>query len=179
MHARALLLVFLSAVAGCGSTVVASENGGAGGSATTSSSGGTGGGCITPTVGQACGASDLACQPADPCCTGYEWVCTEGEWQKEGLGCACQAMMPFPCGTTTCQGGQICEDQPPGVAVPDGGTPPDSYTCVPVPSACAASPSCACIGDALPSSDPCSPKTPLVTCTEDGAGHVTLHCLGI
>jgi hypothetical protein len=127
----------------------------------------------------------MACQPADPCCAGYEWVCSTGTWQQSGLGCACQVEAgavdagPFTCGTSTCAGGDYCQDHPPGIVPADGGSFPDAYECLPVPAACAATPTCACIESTLPSGDACSTHTPGVTCTDDGAGHVVLHCLGV
>lgn len=85
---------------------------------------------------------------------------------------------PFTCGTSTCPGGDYCEDHPPGVRTPDGSVPPDGYLCDPIPSSCAATPTCACIQATLSPGDPCS-KTAGVTCTDDGAGHVIIHCIGV
>ncbi|MGH7295315.1 MAG: hypothetical protein ACRELB_10290 [Polyangiaceae bacterium] len=145
------------------------------------------GGCISPTVGESCASGQTACQPQDPCCAGYVWVCTAtggaaGTWQQEGLGCACNVGTgdggPFACGSHTCTGQQFCEVQPPGIAFADGGTPPTAYTCTTVPPACAASPTCACIESTIPPQDVCSTQTPGVSCNDDGAGHVTIDCLG-
>jgi hypothetical protein len=145
------------------------------------------GGCITPTVGQACTTSELACQPHDPCCAGYEWTCdvSTGTWQQVGLGCACAVEAglpeagPFTCGTATCPGADFCEDHPPGIRNPDGSVPPDSYECNPIPSSCSATPTCACIEATLSSSDPCSTQPSVnATCTDD-AGHVIIHCIGV
>lgn len=147
---------------------------------------GTGdGGCIDPTEGAACTSKQVACQPSDPCCAGYVWSCTGSPetWQKLGLGCTCQIDAgvdagPFACGSATCAGGQFCEVQPPGIAAPDGGTLPTGYDCVPVPPACAASPTCGCIESTLSPSDTCSTATPGVSCTADGEGHVIIDCIG-
>lgn len=142
------------------------------------------GGCISPTVGQPCSTGQTACQPHDPCCAGYEWTCdsTSGTWQQAGLGCACQVMPeagPFACGNKTCLDGYYCEAQPPGIVAADGGTIPTAYTCVPVPAACASTPTCGCIESTLSSFDTCSTQTPGVTCTMDTSGHVTVHCIGV
>ena len=142
------------------------------------------GGCINPTVGEACTSPQTACQPSDPCCAGYVWVCTgaPATWQKEGLGCACTVGLgdggPFACGSTTCASDQFCEVQPPGIAFADGSTPPTAYTCMDLPVQCAGSPTCACIESTLGSQDTCSTQTPGVSCIDDGAGHVTIDCLG-
>jgi hypothetical protein len=142
------------------------------------------GGCILPTEGTSCATGENACQPSDPCCAGYEWACvgTPPTWQKEGLGCACQAggldAGPFACGTTTCSAGSFCEVQPPGIAGPDGSTLPSSYSCVPLPATCAAAPTCGCIESTLSSADPCSTQNPGVTCASDTSGDVTVYCLG-
>ena len=169
--------VTLLLVAACGANVVAvasSTTAGAGGGSSSGSVSGTGGGCISPTVGEACSSGDVACQPPNPCCTGYEWACQSGAWQKLGLGCSCQTSPPFACGTTTCSAGFYCEVHPPGIAPPDGGTPADAYTCAAVPASCASTPTCACI-DAAPSQpDSCGVGA---TCTEDASGNVTVVCV--
>jgi hypothetical protein len=98
-------------------------------------------------------------------------------WVQAGLGCACVGS--FPCGNLTCNPTQYCTDTPPGVNPFDGGPPPDSYQCVAIPSACVATPTCACIGATIPSSTQCSTQPPnYATCVEDDAGYVTIHCLG-
>jgi hypothetical protein len=165
-------------VAACGGNVVV-DGAGAGGAmtTTTTSTGGSGGGdCIAPTVAEACSAGDVACQPANPCCTGYEWVCMGGSWQQSGLGCACMTPVPFACGQMTCTGSDFCMDSPPGIEGPDGGVPPDSFTCAPLPAACAATPTCACIGEAMGPGDPCSPAFGAM-CTVDAEGSVTIVCV--
>jgi hypothetical protein len=148
-------------------------------------SGTSDGGCIDATEGAACTSQQAACQPSDPCCAGYVWSCagTPAKWQKLGLGCSCPIEAgvdpgPFGCGAVTCSGGQFCEVQPPGTASADGGTPPTGYTCVSVPPACAASPTCSCIESTLSPSDTCSTHTPDVSCAADGEGHVTIDCIG-
>src|SRR5262249_20515923 len=88
------------------------------------------------------------------------------------------ASSPFACGTTKCAGGDFCEDHPPGILPADGGTLSDDYECLPIPAACATTPTCKCIQSTLQVGDPCSPITPGVTCPEDGSGHVEIHCRG-
>jgi hypothetical protein len=113
----------------------------------------------------------------------------------------CSGDCPFACGSMMCAGGSYCVDQPGGIPIggacttnfdcvsgwcsggicqppPDGGTAQHAYDCRPLPASCVGAPSCACIGAALPSDDTCSPKLG-ATCTEDGSGHVTVHCVGI
>lgn len=173
MRASLLLaLPFAAVVAACGSTTI---SGSGGQSSTTTGAGG----CIQPTEGDACTATDVACQPDDVCCAGYEWGCSSGAWTKYGLGCACYPDT-FACGKLLCTEGQICVNRPPGVAFPDAGQPPpDAYlTCENAPAACTGQPTCACAADSRPSTDPCSTKIAGVTCADDGAGHVTLHCMG-
>ena len=152
--------------------------------------------CLAPTVGAACAAGEVACQPTDPCCAGYLWACGPSThvWEKAGLGCACinpvdsgadadaakgEDAGPFACGPRTCSSGAYCTDTTPGVRLADGGAPPDSFACSPVPASCATTPTCACIGASFPAGDVCSTRNPGVTCAEDGGGHVTLHCQGI
>jgi hypothetical protein len=151
-----------------------------GGTATVGGDGGGGdGGCIDPVEGSNCSTSDVACQPpGDICCVGYSWMCFNGQWKKMGVGCACQVEAglpeggPFACGGTTCDSpGQVCVDQAPGIALPDGGVPPDSYSCGSLPAACAGDPTCACVS----AHDPCS--TQLSGCDESG-GAITVHCMG-
>lgn len=150
-----------------------------GSSGSTDSDAGGDGGCTEPTEGTSCSANDVACQPqGDICCIGYSWICQNGVWTKASVGCACQTGLgdggPFACGpTTTCSSAtQYCDDQPPGIALPDGGVPPDSYTCVALPAECASNPTCACVE----SHGACSPNT--VASCDESAGQVTVHCLG-
>jgi len=133
------------------------------------------GGCIDPVEGTSCSANDVACQPqGNVCCIGYEWACQSGAWTKLGVGCACQAADagPFACGSATCSGSEYCVDQAPGIALPDGGTPPDSFTCSELPPACEATPTCSCVK----ANGACAP-TQVASCDESN-GQVTVHCLG-
>jgi hypothetical protein len=181
MRAALLVGLLLSVhLAACGGNAVVgahSSTTGAAGATSNTTATGAGGGCITPTVGEACSSGEVACQPADPCCTGYEWACPAGTWQQEGLGCSCKMPTPFACGTTTCSAGFFCEQHPPGIAPPpDAGVPVGSYTCSPLPASCASSPTCACLGAALGDGDPCSPSFGAM-CEVDGAGNVTIVCI--
>ena len=83
---------------------------------------------------------------------------------------ACETYLPsFACGERTCDSRtQFCEAFQAGVALPDGGMPPTSYTCSPIPAACAATPDCACI----------TAGTSGVTCAEP-KGRVTVTRQGI
>jgi hypothetical protein len=193
---RTLLMLLPAVVVACGGNAVVDANGattgagGAGASTSTAGAGngtggggnttggggsiGTGGGCVSPTVGESCSPGEAACQPPNPCCAGYEWGCVAGAWQQEGLECACTTA-PFACGTTTCSEGFYCEVQPPGIALPDSGVAA-GYSCLPLPAACAASPSCACLGAALGDGEPCSPSFGAM-CTVDAAGNVTVTCI--
>jgi hypothetical protein len=81
---------------------------------------------------------------------------------------------PFACGPmTTCSAAQFCTDQPPGVHVPDGSPGPDAFWCTAIPGACVATPTCACVKAQVGAS--CT----VYQCDDDGAGHVTVHCLGV
>ena len=143
--------------------------------------------CITPIEGAACSKSDVACpMDGDPCCIGFVWSCggfsapAGDTWTKVGLGCACREdaggpesppPASFPCGSTTCDAGALCEDFAPGIAPPDGGTLPDYFTCSTIPSECASKPTCDCIRKHMPSG--C-----FGTCTVDASGNPTVHCMG-
>jgi len=179
MRAPLLFVVLGTALtalfAGCSGTSASPVDGGGGD-----------GGCITPTAGASCSSNDVACQPpGDICCVGYSWMCQNGAWVKAGVGCACQVDAsvtfdagPFKCGSSaTCiSGTEFCVDQAAGVdsgqSPPDGGTvAQDSYSCAPLPSACVADPTCACVT----THGGC--PTQVLSCTETN-GQVTVHCMG-
>jgi len=152
-----------------------------GGNGTTiSDAGSDGAACITPVEGASCSPNDTACEPpGDVCCIGYAWICQNGAWTKASVGCACLTDSgggggPFACGpSTTCSSGsRYCVDQAPGIALPDGGTPPDSYSCDALPPACQTNPTCACVK----ANGACSP-TAVASCDES-SGQVTVHCMG-
>jgi hypothetical protein len=113
--------------------------------------------------GEPCGGSAKPlCLCGTPTCDSHRWVCSA----------SCPT--PFPCGTETCQGNMICTDTSAGMEFPDGGTPPDSLACRPIPSACQTTPTCDCIVSALKSTNSCYPSK----CTEDAQGHVLVNCMG-
>jgi hypothetical protein len=149
------------------------------------------GGCVYPVEGADCTSTASACaQEGDPCCIGYVWNCQSGKWVKLGLGCACLPKDtgvadtggevsdakpvdagPFACGSVTCTPDQICTARPPGVPT-DASPPPIYYSCMTMPSACVATPTCDCVKAHVDAS--CSPTT----CSVDASGHVTLGCMG-
>ncbi len=165
MRAFASSFVFVALVACSGTTAPI------GGDASTD------GGCIQPVEGASCSSNDVACQPpGNICCVGYSWMCQNGSWFKAGVGCACQVTVdagPFACGPSlTCDGTQkICIDQAPGIAYADGGTPPDSFSCNPIPSACLSTPTCACVV----AQKPCPTQ---VSSCDDTSGGVKVYCMG-
>jgi hypothetical protein len=134
--------------------------------------------------GLTCPAPSVFCEAGGPGrleCEHGVWVEPLGCWEGgvESGGHVVDAG-PFACGNTTCAAGQYCTDHPPGIAPADGGTFPDAYMCEPIPASCASSPTCGCIESTIPKGDPCSTSNaPGVTCTDDSAGHVTIHCLGV
>lgn len=81
----------------------------------------------------------------------------------------CEAYVAsFACGDQTCDSRtDYCEAFVPGVQLPDGGGAPIQYTCQPVPSACTATPTCACIGSTVPDAT-CSENKGRVTVTRGG-----------
>lgn len=145
--------------------------------------------CLGPTDGGlACIGSPPSCYGDDvqSCCSqdpSGSATCEGGQWRCGGAvapGCSGTSCVgnqggPFACGPElTCAGSEYCIDQPPGIYVPDAGPLADSFACIPIPSNCAAGPTCACV-EAAP--DPCE-GLPVATCTQDAAGSVTLDCIG-
>lgn len=108
--------------------------------------------------GTPCTPGERSCDRVDRCCASA-MVCnsTTKTWKLEGL--ACLQCMSHPCGTKTCNGGEIC--------IAHGGVTPE---CVPYPTACARSWTCACVMQNLPPS--CSTAN---ACTDD-ALPVRLSC---
>jgi hypothetical protein len=51
---------------------------------------------------------------------------------------------PLTCGNLTCRAGEYCRVTTGGPVTPDGGVN-TSYACTPLPDACAATPTCACL----------------------------------
>jgi hypothetical protein len=142
--------------------------------------------------GAACELEGVTCPAPDVFCEagGYGRLeCENGRW-VEPLGCWEGGVADggsshivdggsFACGDTTCAAGDYCADHPPGIPSLDGGRIPDAYVCMPVPPSCASSPTCGCIESTIPAYDPCSPGNVGGNCTADGAGNVTIYCLGV
>jgi hypothetical protein len=145
--------------------------------------------------GQPCSQEGLECSIEGEC-GGLGCTCTQGgfhcipvcaRFSPPALCCSYDAGRdvapphdagPFSCGPTlTCSSAEFCTDQPPGIVAPDGGPIADYYACTPIPAACATTPTCACIQPTLPSN--CQSTLPPASCVEDGAGHITVHCLGV
>jgi hypothetical protein len=103
----------------------------------------------------------------------------DGESDAAGDGPPVTASGPFPCGPITCVSTEYCADHVPNNPGGASGGPPDTYICNPIPLACTQTPTCACIEQTIALSDGCSPQTPGVKCSADGAGHVTMRCNGL
>lgn len=150
----------------------AGAGGDAGGDAGNQKDGSTS--CVNPAFGEACTTSESVCGQVgqgNPCCDSA-WRCLDGKWQSLAANCACVTQSEG-CGDKTCTAGQYCQVQPPGIAFPDGGTPPTDYECIDPPSSCAGAPTCACL-EAAP---PCS----IASCTDsqgEVATLVTVNCIG-
>jgi hypothetical protein len=71
---------------------------------------------------------------------------------------------PGTCGSQVCGADQLCEDLYKGHAVDARGRPLDRKKCVPLPEACKATPTCACVTQQLASTH----------CTDAG-GHVYVN----
>ena len=111
-----------------------------------------------PSAGDTCTEGQSVCSTgADACCIGYVWTCAASKWQKVGLGCPCAVDVhdagsdvthhdagPVSCGGKTCGPNEYCTKGSGGAQLPDGGTNV-SYTCTTIPTACVATPTCACI----------------------------------
>ena len=126
-------------------------------------------------VGGICGAEFAACD-----CAGRPMQADNGHYSGFADGrdivvtCSsgvCQTKVSsFACGNKQCDPQtQFCEVFPPGIAFPDGGTPPSSYACSPLPAGCTAAPTCACV----------KPSTSNVQSCADGSGGVTVTHWGI
>jgi hypothetical protein len=69
----------------------------------------------------------------------------------------------------------MCTDTAPGIAFPDGGTPPDYLACQGIPTGCTSNPTCDCIVNLLKTSlSGCYPSS----CNVDAYGRVTVYCMG-
>ena len=89
--------------------------------------------------------------------------------------CGGDGGLPFDCGTTDCNAGDICTDTPPGVVFPDGGTSQDFFQCIGTPGVCAGNYTCDCVMKALQTSGGgCVP-----TSCEQTFGNIVVHCAGL
>jgi hypothetical protein len=68
----------------------------------------------------------------------------------------------------------MCTDMTPGIAFPDGGTPPDYLSCGTIPNECTATPTCDCVVTALKKGSFCYPSA----CKADAQGNLTVTCMG-
>lgn len=180
--ARLALLALLVPLGAACSGSTASIDGSPDGStsdaaATDGSTSGGDGGCLKqdPLEGTPCTPGQSVCDTGvDLCCRGYAWLCnpTKHTWEKAGLGCAC---LPdagqhdagyFACGEKTCAPNEYCTTASGGVPLPDAGNN-TTYTCSPIPPACAASPTCTCLE---------SNGAGCGNCTESN-GHLEVTCL--
>ena len=80
---------------------------------------------------------------------------------------------PFACGTTTCTADQICTARPPGIPV-EVSPPPLYYSCMQLPPACQATPTCVCV-EANINTGMCS----VTDCSVDAEGHIMVDCMGM
>jgi hypothetical protein len=91
-------------------------------------------------------------------------------------GCACTGPAPVVCGQRTCTTGEYCQVSPPGIEPPDGGAPGAGYACEALPADCVATPTCACLGEAIGAGEPCSPAFGAM-CRVDAEGGITVVCV--
>jgi hypothetical protein len=165
------LVFFFAVVAtavGCGGSSTPDLGGSSSGGSSTSSSGGSStSSSSSSSSGGTCGTlPPIACFCGSPVCENGKWGCSS---------CKADAGSSFTCGTQTCRPSEMCTDMAPGIALPDGGTPPDYIACQAIPAACIANPTCDCIVTALKSAiSGCTPSQ----CKVDASGHVTVYCLG-
>jgi hypothetical protein len=59
------------------------------------------------------------------------------------------APISLQCGSETCKAGQVCEAFSNGAGPGGAGPSGPSYSCVPIPAACEASPNCDCVAAAV------------------------------
>lgn len=126
-------------------------------------------------VGGICGAEFATCD-----CVGRAPRAEDGQFSAfsdaHDIGVACTAgrcqshIASFACGNLQCDSKtEFCEVFPPGIAFPDGGTPPSSYACSPVPTGCMLPTTCACVTNATANVQSCS----------DAGGRITVTHFGI
>lgn len=143
--------------------------------------------CTFASEGAACSDFGEVCnQPVSPCCDG-KWVCNGGTWHKVTLGCPCAAndagagdaqagdavdgASGLACGGQSCASDQLCTARPPGIPV-DASPPPLYYQCAAIPTACAGTPTCACV-TAHP-----VPGCTVTGCSVNAGGRLQVGCMG-
>jgi hypothetical protein len=109
-------------------------------------------------------------------CEGGRWTCGGTAAPGcNGTSCPNSTGGSFACGPMKmCPASTYCIVTPEGIYDPEAG--PNSevgYSCSPIPSSCAATPSCACIEKTPNACD----ELPVGSCTIAG-GNVTLQCIG-
>lgn len=173
-----LVFVTASVVVACSAgTLTGASDGGTSDSGTPPGDGG----CVEPTEGTACTQGQHACASGgDVCCIGYAFVCQTSSgggstWRKESVGCACNTGVDsgttrpdagaVVCGGKPCKANEYCTTAHGGAAPPDGGSN-TSYVCTPLPAACIATPTCACLSNNGGGGCSCSDSSgwPDVTC---------------
>lgn len=191
-HAAALAVILATSMSGCGSIAGDTSPGDQDAAADTRDKApetGDAGSCVNASQGATCAAGDIACnQSPNPCCYGM-WVCdaTSHQWHQAQLGCAClpddtgvddapPADAPdgagsLVCGGMVCGTDQLCTARPPGIPV-DASPPPLYYQCAAIPTACAGTPTCACV-TAHP-----VPGCTVTGCSENAGGRLLVGCMG-
>jgi hypothetical protein len=138
---------------------------------------------VCPAIGPVCipdaGNADAACPLVPIHCVGpcgqgsVDPLCVNGMWECPIIAGACPVEAgppppkPLACGSLTCNGNtQFCAESGGGAQPPDGGSN-FTYSCDPIPAACTAAPTCACISANSGNTCPCS----------QGPDGFTLACL--
>jgi hypothetical protein len=116
----------------------------------------------------ACGSTSSSNDASDASLFG-DGALGDGGGSGDGSSGVTNANGPVACGTKSCDVGEFCQVQPPGIAGPDGSTFPTGYTCLAIPAACTSAAGCACV----------SPKAECsVASCDDADGGITVFCLG-
>jgi hypothetical protein len=167
---RAVMFALVLLPLACGGNGSSMADGAAGAGGTGQGGGGVGGtggagggdpACATAVAQQTCPTPNLSCggeSCTDVCSFCNVLICTSGRWQTmESFPAPC-----FACGPSSrCQNNvQYCQAFLPGLPT---GTP--TYSCLPVPSTCPPTPTCACLqtGGVVPGA-----------CQMTGAGQLTV-----
>lgn len=131
----------------------------------------------TCTEGSPCAKEGEYCSPqpcTDPCQFCNSMQCIYGQWQQIEAAPLPpdQCADTFPCGASTCSKGNFCNVMYAGVALPDGGTVPPTYVCLPLDPSCMGG--CSCAISAAKKSQSCQPAS----CASPSGGPV-VQCYGI